>query len=170
MSERKGAITFKGNPMTLVGEGRKVGDKAPDATLVANDLSEKKLSDFTGKVVILSVVPSLDTGICDKQTRRFNEEAGKLGQAVVLTVSRDLPFAQKRWCGAAGVEKVQTLSDYRDRTFGTAYGLHIKELGLLARSVMVIDKGGTIRYQELVPEIAQEPNYDAALAAAKQLL
>lgn len=170
MSERKGAITFKGNPMTLVGEPRKVGDKAPDATLVANDLSEKKLSDFGGQVVILSVVPSLDTGICDKQTRRFNEEAGKLGQAVVLTVSRDLPFAQKRWCGAAGVEKVQTLSDHRDRTFGTTYGLHIKELGLLARSVMVIDRDGTIRYQELVPEIAQEPNYDAALAAAKKLL
>jgi thioredoxin-dependent peroxiredoxin len=170
MSERKGAITFKGNPMTLVGDERKVGDKAPDASLVANDLSEKKLSDFAGQVVILSVVPSLDTGICDKQTRRFNEEAGRLGQAVVLTVSRDLPFAQKRWCGAAGVEKVQTLSDYRDRTFGTAYGLHIKELGLLARCVMVIDKDGTIRYQELVPEIAQEPNYDAVLAAAKKLL
>ncbi len=169
MSERSGAITFKGKPMTLVGDAVKVGQKAPNFKLVANDLSEKTLADYAGKVVVLSVVPSLDTGICDKQTRTFNEEAGALGGAVVLTVSRDLPFAQKRWCGAAGVDKVETLSDYRDRTFGPAYGLEIKELRLLARSVMVIDKAGTVQYVQLVPEIAQEPDYAPVLAAAKKL-
>jgi thioredoxin-dependent peroxiredoxin len=166
VTDRAGAITFKGNPMTLTGNPVKVGQKAPDFTAVANDLSEKKLADFKGKTVILSVVPSLDTGICDRQTRRFNEEVGKLGdKAALLTISMDLPFAQKRWCGAADAKNVIAISDYKDRKFGQAYGLYIKELGLLARAVLVIDGQGVVKYQELVPEIAQEPNYDAALAA-----
>lgn len=168
MSEQPNAVTFKGNPMTLVGDSVEVGQKAPDATLIAPDLSEKKLSEFTGKTVVLSVVPSLDTGVCDAQTRRFNEEAANLGDdVVVLTVSLDLPFAQKRWCGAAGVDRVITLSDYRDREFGPKYGLLIKELGLLSRAVLVIDPEGVIRYKQLVPEVAQEPDYADVLAAVK---
>lgn len=164
------SVTFKGKPVTLVGQTIAVGQPAPDFSAVAIDLSEKKLSDYKGKVVILSVVPSLDTGICDLQTRRFNDEAGKLGdKAAVLTISMDLPFAQKRWCGAASATNVVTLSDYKDRTFGQAYGLYIKELGLLARTVLVLDKAGVVRYMELVPEIAQEPKYDAALAEARKL-
>ena len=172
MAERTGLITFKGNPLTLVGNEVKVGQKAPDAELVANDLSVVRLSSLrAGKVCILTSVPSLDTSVCDRETRRFNEEAGKLGpDVVVLTVSMDLPFAQKRWCGAAGVQNVQTLSDYREAAFGNAYGVLIKELRLLARAVFVLDKPGMIRYVELVKEVASEPNYDAALAAAKKLL
>jgi thiol peroxidase len=172
MAERTGLITFKGNPLTLVGNEVKVGRKAPDAELVANDLAVVKLSSlYAGKVCLLASVPSLDTSVCDMETRRFNEEAGRLGQdVVVLTVSMDLPFAQKRWCGAAGVQNVQTLSDYRQAAFGKAYGVLIKELHLLARAVFVLDKPGVIRYVELVKEVASEPNYDAALAAAKKLL
>lgn len=168
MTEQSNAVTFKGNPMTLVGEPVEVGQEAPDVTLVATDLSEKKLSDFRGKTVILSVVPSLDTSVCDTQTRRFNEEAVKLGDGVVvLTVSLDLPFAQKRWCGAAGIDRVITLSDYRDREFGPKYGLLIKELGLLSRAVLVIDPQGVVRYKQIVPEVAQEPDYQDVLAAVK---
>lgn len=172
MAERTGLITFKGNPLTLLGNEVKVGQKAPDAELVANDLSVVKLSALrAGKVCILTSVPSLDTSVCDMETRRFNEEAGRLGRdIVVLTVSMDLPFAQKRWCGAAGVQNVQTLSDYRQAAFGNAYGVLIKELRLLARAVFVLDKPGVIRYVELVKEVASEPNYDAALAAAQKLL
>ena len=172
MAERTGLITFKGNPLTLLGNEVKVGQKAPDAEVVANDLSIVKLSSlYAGKVCIITSVPSLDTAVCDMETRRFNEEAGKLGQdIVILTVSMDLPFAQKRWCGAAGVQNVQTLSDYRQAAFGKAYGVLIKELRLLARAVFVLDKPGVIRYVELVKEVASEPNYDAALTAAKKLL
>jgi thiol peroxidase len=172
MTERTGLITFKGSPLTLVGNEVKVGQKAPDAEVVGNALSVVKLSALcAGKVTIIAAVPSLDTPVCDMETRRFNEEAGKLGKDVaVLTVSMDLPFAQKRWCGAAGVENVQTLSDYRTGAFGKAYGVLIKELHLLARTVFVVDKQGTIRYVELVKEVASEPNYEAALAAAKKLL
>jgi len=172
MAERTGLITFKGSPLTLLGNEVKVGQKAPDAELVANDLSVAKLSSLcAGKVCIITSVPSLDTSVCDMETRRFNEEAGKLGRDVaILTVSMDLPFAQKRWCGAAGVQNVQTLSDYRQAAFGNAYGVLIKELRLLARAVFVLDKPGAIRYVELVREVASEPNYDAALAAAKKLL
>ena len=172
MAERTGLITFKGNPLTLVGNEVKVGQKAPNAELVANDLAVVKLSSlYAGKVCLLTSVPSLDTPVCDMETRRFNEEAGRLGKdVVVLTVSMDLPFAQKRWCGAAGVQNVQTLSDYRQAAFGKAYGVLIKELRLLARAVFVLDKPGVIRYVELVKEVASEPNYDAALAAAKKLL
>jgi len=170
MTERKGAVTFKGEPMTLVGEAEiVVGDKAPDFELVATDLTTRRLSDYKGKVVVLSTVPSLDTSVCDVQTRRFNAEAAELGDDVeVLTVSMDLPFAQKRWCGAAGVERVTCLSDYKAHDFGRQYALRIQELGLLARSVTVIDREGTVAYHELVREIAEEPNYDAALDVVKQ--
>ncbi len=170
MTERAAAITLKGNPMTLVGDELKVGGKAPDFTLKAVDMSDKSLADFAGKVKIISVVPSLDTPVCDTQTRKFNEDAGSLDGVVVLTVSVDLPMAQKRWCGAAGVDNVVCLSDFKDHSFGKAYGVRIKEIGLLARQVMVIDKDDTIKYVELVPEVAQEPNYAAALEAAKGLV
>jgi thiol peroxidase len=167
-TERTGVITFKGNGLTLVGDQVAVGKPAPAFKLTANDLSDVELSKYQGKVVIVSAVPSLDTPVCDLQTRRFNQEAGKLGEAAtVLTVSMDLPFAQKRWCGAAEAKNVVTLSDYKHRAFGPAYGLLIKELGLLARAVLVIDKQGVVRYQEVVKEVTTEPNYDAALKAAK---
>ena len=171
MQERTGVITFQGNPLTLVGAELKVGDAAPDATLLANDLSPVQLSDYKGKVCVVSVVPSLDTPVCDMQTRKFNEAAGNLGDdVVILTVSMDLPFAQTRWCGAAGVEKVVTLSDHRDAAFGETYGTLIKELRLLARAVFVVDKDGTIQYIQLVNEVTEEPDYKAALEAAKNLV
>ena len=171
MRERTGLVTFKGNPLTLVGNEMKVGQKAPEAELVANDLSVVKLSALArGKVCIITAVPSLDTPVCDLETRRFNQEAGGLGDdVVVLTVSMDLPFAQNRWCGAAGVKNVRTLSDYRAAAFGKTYGVLIKDLHLLARAVFVLDKQGTIRYIELVKEVASEPNYEAALSAAQKL-
>jgi len=171
MTERKGVITFKGGPLTLVGNEVKMGDAAPDAALLANDLSPVQLSSYRGKVVILSVVPSLDTSVCDLQTRKFNERGAALSKDVeILTISMDLPFAQKRWCGAAGVERVRTLSDHRDAAFGTAYGLLIKELRLLARAVLVVDKAGKVQYAQLVKEVTTEPDYDAALAATQKLI
>lgn len=171
MATRPGAITMGGNPLTLVGNEIKVGDKAPDAALLDNDLGVKKISDYAGKIVIISVVPSLDTGVCDIQTRRFNSEAAALGEDIqILTVSMDLPFAQKRWCGQAGVDQVVTLSDHREAAFGEAYGLLIQELRLLARAVLVLDRDGVVRYYQLVPEVATEPDYDPALAAAKELV
>jgi thioredoxin-dependent peroxiredoxin len=168
--ERTGVVTFKGNPVTLVGNEVKVGDTAPDFTVLANDLSPVTLADSKGSVRIISVVPSLDTGVCDQQTRRFNEEAASLEGVRVLTISVDLPFAQKRWCGAAGVDRVQTLSDHRDLSFGTAYGVAIKELRLLARAVFVVDKDDKVVYAEYVPEVTQHPNYEAAIEAAKAAL
>ncbi|MEM6459366.1 MAG: thiol peroxidase [Planctomycetota bacterium] len=171
MTERAEAVTLKGNPMTLVGDELKVGDAAPDFSLKANDMSDKTLADYAGKVKLLSVVPSIDTPVCDTETRRFNTEAAGLGEdVVVLTVSVDTPMAQKRWCGAAGVDAVECLSDFKDHSFGTAYGVRIKEIGLLARQVFVIDRDGKITYTELVKEVADEPDYDAALAAAKAAL
>jgi thiol peroxidase len=168
MEERAGKITMKGNPLTLVGKELKLGDTAPDFEVLDNDLAPVKLGSFKGKVCIVSSVPSLDTPVCDMETRRFNEEAGKLGPDIrVLTISMDLPFAQKRWCGAAGVDKVTTLSDHRDASFGIAYGVLIKELRLLARAVFVIDGGGVIRHIELVNELTEEPDYDAVLNAVK---
>jgi thiol peroxidase len=170
MSEKKGVITFKGGPLTLVGPELKVGQKAPDAVLTANDLSAVKISSFAGKIVVLSCVPSLDTPVCDIQTHKFNEKAGQLGnEVVVLTVSMDLPFAQKRWCGAAGVDHVKTLSDYKGAQFAGAYGLLIKELHLVARAVIVLDKQQVIRYIQVVPEVTTEPDYDAVLQAVKGL-
>ena len=169
MAERKDVIKFKGNPLTLVGNELKVGDKAPDAEVLANDLSEVKLSGFGGKVCVICTVPSLDTPVCDIQTRKFNEQAASLGNdVVVLTISMDLPFAQQRWCGAANVENVQTLSDHRNAEFGTEFGVLIKELRLLARTVFVVDKEGIIRYIEIVDEVTNEPDYEAALSAVKE--
>ena len=168
--ERKGDVTFQGNPLTVLGPKLKVGDKAPNFKLLTNDLTEVTLKTYAGKVLLISVVPSLDTGICDAQTRRFNEEAANFGNdVVVLTVSADLPFAQKRWCGAAGVDRVETLSDHRDMNFGNAYGTHVKELRLEQRSVFIVDKNGVIRYVQYVPEIAQHPDYDEAINALKQI-
>lgn len=163
-------VTFKGNPVTLVGPELKVGDAAPNFAVVDNALSQTTLASYEGKVKIISAVPSLDTPVCDTETRRFNQEAASLpGDVVVLTVSADLPFAQKRWCGAAGIDKVVTLSDYRDRSFGLAYGVLIEELKLLSRSIFVIDKKNVIRYIQHVPEVTQEPDYAAVLAAAREL-
>jgi thiol peroxidase len=171
MAERPGVITMKGNPLTLVGQEVKVGDPAPDLEVIANDLSPFKLSSIQGKVAIISSVPSLDTPICNIETRWFNEEAAKLGPDVaILTISMDLPFAQKRWCGAAGVERVKTYSDHREAAFGLAYGVLIKELRLLARAVFVVDKAGVIRYTQLVKEVANEPNYDEVLQAVGKLI
>ncbi|MFQ6036367.1 MAG: thiol peroxidase [Sedimentisphaerales bacterium] len=168
MNERTGLVTMKGQALTLLGDEVKIGDKAPDFEVVANDLSTVKLSSFRGKVCIISSVPSLDTSVCDIMTRRFNQEAGKLGEDVaVLTISMDLPFAQKRWCGAADVKNLQTLSDHRQASFGKAFGVLIKELRLLARAVFVLDKEGIIRYAEIVDELTNEPDYDAALKTAK---
>ncbi|MCB2225408.1 MAG: thiol peroxidase [Desulfarculaceae bacterium] len=168
MSERNGAVTMHGNPLTLVGAEVKVGDIAPDVTLAANDLSPVNISDYKGKVVVLSAVPSLDTPTCDLETRRFNSEAAGLGDDVaILTISMDLPFAQARWCGAAGVEAVKTLSDYKEAAFGEAYGLLIKELRLLARCVLVLDREQKITYIQLVKELSEEPNYEEVLAAVK---
>ena len=168
MAERTGLTTMKGNPLTLLGTEVKVGDMAPDATLVANDLSEVKLSSFKGKKVIISVVPSLDTPVCDLQTKRFNQEASKLGDVVVVTVSKDLPFAQKRWCAAAGATAVKTLSDYRGN-FGEIYGVLLKGLNLLARAIFVVDATGKVRYVQLVKEVASEPDYEAVLKAVRSL-
>ncbi len=168
MSERPGAITFQGNPLTLLGSAVKVGDKAPDFHALDNGLAPVSLASYLGKVIIISSVPSLDTPVCDLETRRFNQEAAGLGKdVVVLTVSMDLPFAQSRWCGAAGVSHVITLSDHKDASFGQAYGVLIKELRLLARAVFVVDRTGMIRYVELVKEITHEPDYDSALKAAR---
>jgi len=170
MIERAGIITMKGNPLTLLGKELKVGDVAPDFEVLDNDLAPVKFSSFRGKICVISSVPSLDTPICDMETRRFNEEAVKLGENIqILTISMDLPFAQKRWCGAAGVHKVVTLSDHRDASFGTAYGTLIKELRLLARIVFVVDVEGIIRYIQVVKEQTEEPDYEAVLEAVNAL-
>lgn len=162
-------VTFKNGPVTLVGNEVKVGDQAPDFTVLANDLSPVTLNDSEGKIRLFSVVPSLDTGVCDAQTRRFNEEAANLGDNVVIyTVSVDLPFAQKR-CGAAGIDAVQTVSDHRDLSFGEAYGVYIQELRLLTRAVFVVDANNKVTYVEYVPEATDHPNYEAAIAAVKAL-
>ncbi|MBC8079907.1 MAG: thiol peroxidase [Gorillibacterium sp.] len=169
--ERTGIATLKGNPLTLIGNEVLVGVAAPDFTVSKNLLDTATLNDFAGKIILISVVPSLDTGVCDTQTRRFNMEAANLGdEVVILTISTDLPPAQARWCGAAGVDKVVLLSDHKDVSFGTAYGVLIKELRLLMRSIFVIDKTGTIRYVEVLSEMTEHPDYDKAVAAVKELL
>ncbi len=169
--ERPNAVTFRGTPLTLVGAGLKPGDAAPDATLVNQELRTVRLKDYFGQPLLISVVPSLDTGVCAAQTRRFNEEASRLPESVrVLTVSMDLPFAQKRFCGEANIDRIEVLSDHRDAAFGQAYGTLVKELRINTRAVFVIDPSGTIRYAEYVPEITEHPNYDAALNAVRALL
>jgi thioredoxin-dependent peroxiredoxin len=161
------SVTFKNNPVTLVGNEVKVGDSAPDFSVLANDMSPVTLADSKGKIRLISVVPSIDTGVCDAQTRRFNEEASKLENVEVLTVSVDLPFAQKRWCAANGLENVKTLSDYKELSFGEAYGVHMKELRLLARAVFVVDANDKVTYVEYVSEGTNHPNYEAAIEAVK---
>ena len=164
-------LTFAGNEMNLVGEQVKVGDKAPSFVAVKGDLSEYKLSDDLGKVVILSIVPSIDTGVCAIQTRTFNEDATDLSKDIkIVTVSMDLPFAQQRFCAAEGIEQVELVSDYKDHDFAEKYGFLIKELGLLARGIIIIDKEGKITYTEIVPEVTHEVNFDAALEEAKKLI
>jgi len=171
MEERTGLVTMRGNPMTLAGRALKVGDKAPDFEVTGNDMKPVKFSSFSGKACIISAVPSLDTPVCDMETRRFNKEAAGLGpDVVILTISMDLPFAQKRWCGAAGVERVITLSDYKTAGFGTSYGVLIKELRLLARAVFVVDKKGVIQYIQIVKEVADEPDYNGVINAVKGLV
>ncbi|OJH17411.1 lipid hydroperoxide peroxidase [Bacillus obstructivus] len=161
-------VTFKGNPVTILGNEVKVGDQAPNFTVLANDLSEVTLNDTKSKVRLISVVPSVDTGVCDAQTRKFNEEASKLNGVEVLTISVDLPFAQSRWCAASGLDNVQTFSDHRDLSFGEAYGVIMKELRLLARSVFVVDSNDKITYVEYVSEGTNHPNYEKAIEAVKQ--
>lgn len=170
MKERTGLVTIKGSPVTLLGQEVKAGQKAPGFTVVDNELQPYVFDGGQGKTTIITSVPSLDTPVCDMETRRFNQEASSLGGSVqVLTISMDLPFAQKRWCAAAGIENVKTLSDHREASFGTAYGVLIKDIRLLARSVFVVDSQGVIRYIELVPEVGTEPDYKAVLQVIKEL-
>lgn len=159
-------ITFQGNPITLKGIQLRVGDKAPDFTLMDNELQPITLQDTKGKRIFV-VVPSIDTGVCDMEVRKFNEEASKLDNVTIYTISMDLPFAQARWCGAAGIKNVITLSDYKNREFGDKYGVYINELGLLTRAVFVLDEGNTITYVEYCSEVTNEPDYAAALQAVK---
>ena len=165
-TERAGGTTIKGNPLTVMGDVLSVGDTAPEFTVTANDMSQVSLSDSSGKVRLISVVPSLDTGICDAQTRRFSEETMSLPIDVeVYTISAEHPFNQKRWCGAVGIDRMQVLSDHMDMNFGESYGLAIKEWRLLQRAIFVVGKDDKITYTEYVPEIASHPDYDAALSA-----
>jgi thiol peroxidase len=171
MTERKGAITFKGGPMTLIGPEIKVGDKLPAFKLTGQDLGDITNDHFAGKVLVISVVPSLDTPVCATQTRKFNEQAAKLGDGVrILTVSLDLPFAQKRFCGAEGISSVVTASDYKHQLFGTTFGTKVKELGLLCRAVFVADRNGKVVHAEYVKEATTEPDYDAAMKAVQAAL
>ena len=169
--ERKGMVTLRGNAVTLSGPEIRVGQAAPDFTVTDTNLQPVRLSDRKGMVLILSAVPSVDTPVCDTETRRFNQEAASLGNGIeVWTISMDLPFAQKRWCGAAGVERVRVLSDFRDRAFGQSYGVLIKDgplAGVTTRAVFVVGKDGQVKHVEYVKEISAEPNYEAALSAAK---
>ncbi len=160
-------VTFNNDPVTLLGTEIKVGDEAPDFTVLATDLSERTLADYKGKIKLISVVPSIDTGVCSQQTKRFNDEADKLDNVQILTISMDLPFAQTRWCSSEGVKNIETLSDHRDADFGEKYGVLIKELRLLARSIFVVDENDKVVYAEYVPEVTTHPDYDAALEAAK---
>lgn len=171
MQKRSGVITMQGNPLTLLGQEVKVGDMAPDFVVLSNDLQPVKFSDSHGKVRIISVVPSLDTGICDLQTTSFNERAAELGEDIsILTISVDLPFAQSRFCVGKNIDKVKVYSDYKDLSFGMAYGFVIEELRLLARGIVVVDKEGKVAYVEYVKEVASHPDYDKAIEAAKSLI
>ncbi len=164
-------VNFKGSPVELSGTPPQVGDAAPAFDLVDNSMNQVHLEDTNGKVRILSIVPSIDTSVCSIQTQKFNQALDQLPESVIgYTISIDTPFAQKRWCGAEGVEKMSLLSDYKGNNFGKDYGLYIADLGLLARSVFVIDGEGKVVYTEIVPEISQEPDYDQVIAIAKQLV
>ncbi|RMG68418.1 MAG: thiol peroxidase [Calditrichaeota bacterium] len=171
MSAMPRSVTMRGKPLTLTGKPVKVGDLAPDFTGIDANLDVFRFHDHQGKVFVLSAVPSIDTSVCDKETRRFNELAADLDPNVeIITLSMDLPFALKRWCGATGVDRVRLLSDHREASFGQNYGVLIEELRLLARAVFVVDREGKISYIEVVPEIAQEPDYDKVLEAVKAAL
>jgi thiol peroxidase len=171
MEERKGIITMKGKPVSLIGPDIKVGDKAPDFTVLNSELYDVTLNDFSGKTKVISVTPSLDTSVCDLQARRFNHEAASLPHdVVVLNISMDLPFAISRFCTVAEIDRVTALSDHRDASFGTAYGVLIKELRLLARSIFIIDKNNVVRYKEIVPEQSNHPNYDKALEVLGKII
>ena len=158
---------MRGNPLTLIGPALAAGEKAPDFKLVDNSLKDVTLADTAGQVRIISVVPSLDTPVCDAQTKRFNEEAARLPGVSIISVSMDLPFAQKRWCGAFGVDKIKMLSDHRDGSFGSSYGTLIKDLRIESRAIFVLDKQNKVRHAEYVKEVADHPNYETALAAAR---
>lgn len=170
VQERAGATTLRGNPMTLLGPELKAGDKAPDFDLVSDTLQPVNLEKTGNSVRIFSVVPSLDTPVCDAQTRRFNEEAAKLNDVNIYTVSMDLPFAQKRWCGQFGVDRVKMLSDHKSGSFGEHYGTLIKELRIESRAIFVVGKDNTLKHVEYVSEVGDHPNYDTALAAAREAL
>ena len=171
MAERAGIVTVGGKPVTLVGQEVIKGERAPDFTAIGNDMEEVRFSSYRGKICVVCSVGSLDTATCDVETRRFNTEAGTLGDdVVILTVSMDLPFAQKRWCGAAGIDKVITLSDHRDAEFGNAYGVLTKESRLLARAIFVVDREGIVQYVQLVKELADEPDYNAVITAVKTII
>ncbi|HLR08409.1 MAG TPA: thiol peroxidase [Bacillota bacterium] len=161
-------VTFQHEPVTLIGEEIKVGDEAPDFTVLANDLKEVSLSDYKGKVKLIAAVPSIDTDVCSEETKRFNEEADKLENVHVLTISMDLPFAQTRWCAANGVKNLDTLSDHRDADFGEKYGVLMKELRLLARAIFVVDSSDKVTYVEYVDEVTNHPDYQKALKAASE--
>lgn len=167
--ERPGATTMRGNPLTLVGPELKIGDKAPDFDVIDSTLQPVNLEKTSGSVRIFSVIPSLDTPVCDMQTKRFNEEASKLPDVQIYAVSMDLPFAQKRWCGAFGVDNVKMLSDHRSGSFGMNYGTLIKDLRIESRAIFVVDKDGTLKHVEYVKEVADHPNYEAALNAARSV-
>lgn len=169
MSERTGLVTFAGNPVTLTGNAIKVGDVAPEFTGVDQTLQPVTLSSLKGKTVVIAIYPSIDTGVCQKQNRKFNEIASSLSNVVVLSVSLDLPFAQKRFCATEGLSSIITLSDYKEREFGNKYGFFIKELALLARGTVVVDKDGVVQLVEIVPEITSEPDYDATLKVIETL-
>src|SRR5713226_8140462 len=165
--ERPGATTLKGNPLTLIGPALKPGDAAPNFTMVDNGLKPVTLQDTGNTVRIFSVVPSLDTPVCDAQTKRFNEEAGKLPNVNIYTFSMDLPFAQKRWCGAFGVDHVKMVSDHREGSFGQSYGTLIKDLRIMSRAIFVVGKDNKIRHVEYVKEVGEHPNYETAMTAAR---
>ena len=171
MSYQNRTVALKGNKQILTGNVVKEGNAAPDFKAVELDMRQFEFSKTSGKIRIISAVSSLDTPVCDRETRRFNEEAAKLGTDVeIITISMDLPFAQRRWCGAAGIDKVKVLSDYRDRSFGHAYGVLVEESKLLARAVFIVDRNGILRYLQLVDDISHEPDYQSVLQAAKTLL
>lgn len=171
MSDRKDTITMNGQPLTLTGNTLREGDHAPDFEVTDNDMKPKTLKDFPEKVLLISSVPSLDTPVCDIETRRFNKETVNLGTDIgFLTISMDLPFAQKRWCGAAGIDGVTTLSDYKNASFGDAYGVMIQEIGLLARAVFILDQKRIIRHIEIVEDISKEPDYALIIETAKNIL
>ena len=163
-------ITFKGDPVELSGTPPQVGDQAPAFDLVNTKMESVKLSDSAGKIRVISIIPSIDTGVCEAQTRRFNRALDEMPDNVVgLTISEDTPFAQARWCGAEGITKMEMLSDYKGHHFGQDYGLYMTSMGLLARSVYIIDGDGKVQYFQLVPEMSQEPDYDEVLSKAKEL-